>query len=94
MFETNKSKFNVESSFNEEMPEYTYVCRGLLTCSGEYTVGILRCVCSLSGPSWIAQTPRTSGCGSSEQRGLRGILSLWIRGLATLGRKKNCERLR
>ena len=26
MFETNKSKFNVESSYDEELSEYTYVC--------------------------------------------------------------------
>lgn len=25
MFETNKSKFNVESSFDEELADYTYV---------------------------------------------------------------------
>lgn len=25
MFETNKSKFNVESSYDEEMTDYTYV---------------------------------------------------------------------
>lgn len=55
MFETNKSKFNVESSFNEEMIEYTYVGRSLACSGGEYSK-----VCVLSGHSWIAWTPRTS----------------------------------
>lgn len=34
MFEINRTKFNVESSFNEDMPEYTYVER-LLRCPSE-----------------------------------------------------------